>query len=151
MLERSSCNASFGNVKISDLDFADDTVIFAGTLDILKGALEALNEESELLGLWVSWVKNKIQVLNDILEAPPKDYLAWSLFNFVFLNGFCLGYSRDRRQMNDPMSAAKHASTARALNITATILSIICYLTTIIVLSIHFIFTFFYWGFGDGK
>uniref|UniRef100_A0A8C4QXA9 Uncharacterized protein n=1 Tax=Eptatretus burgeri TaxID=7764 RepID=A0A8C4QXA9_EPTBU len=23
---------------------------------------------------------------------PPNDYLAWSLFNFVFLNAFCLGY-----------------------------------------------------------
>ena len=35
--ERSSCGASFGNVKISDLDFADDAVIFAETLDILLG------------------------------------------------------------------------------------------------------------------
>ena len=50
MSERSSCGASFGNVKISDLDFADDAVIFAETLDILSGALEVLNEESELLG-----------------------------------------------------------------------------------------------------
>ena len=31
MLERSNCSASFGNVKISDLDFADDAVIFAET------------------------------------------------------------------------------------------------------------------------
>ena len=31
MSERSSCGASFGNVKISDLDFADDAVIFAKT------------------------------------------------------------------------------------------------------------------------
>ena len=38
MLERSSCGASFGNVKISDLDFADDAVIFAETLDILLGS-----------------------------------------------------------------------------------------------------------------
>ena len=37
MSERSSCGASFGNVKISDLDFADDAVIFAETLDILFG------------------------------------------------------------------------------------------------------------------
>ena len=35
MSERSSCGASFGNVKIFDLDFADDAVIFAETLDIL--------------------------------------------------------------------------------------------------------------------
>ena len=33
------------------------------------GVLEVLNEESELLGLWVSWVKTKIQALNDILDA----------------------------------------------------------------------------------
>ena len=50
--------SSFRNVKISDLDFADDAVIFAETLDILLGALEVLNEESELMGLRVSWVKN---------------------------------------------------------------------------------------------
>ena len=28
-----------------------------------------LNEESEPLGLWVSWVKSKIQAFNDILDA----------------------------------------------------------------------------------
>ena len=37
MSERSSCGASFGNVKISDLDFVDDAVIFAKTFDILSG------------------------------------------------------------------------------------------------------------------
>ena len=69
MSERSSCRASFGNVKISDFDFADDAVIFAETLDILLGALEVLNEESEPLGLRVSRVKTKIQAFNDILDA----------------------------------------------------------------------------------
>ena len=69
MSERSSCGASFGNVKISDLNFADDAVIFAETLDILLGALVVLNEESEPLGLRVSWVKTKIQAFNDILDA----------------------------------------------------------------------------------
>ena len=54
--ERSSCLASFGNVKISDLDFADDAGIFVETLDILMGALKVLNVDSEPLGLWVSWV-----------------------------------------------------------------------------------------------
>ena len=69
MSEKSSCGASFGNVKISDLDFADYAVIFMETLDILLGALEVLNEESEPLGLRVSWVKTKIQAFNDILDA----------------------------------------------------------------------------------
>ena len=66
MSERSSCGASFGNVKISDLDF---TVIFAQTLNILLGALEVLNEGSESLELWVSWVQAMIQALNDIIHA----------------------------------------------------------------------------------
>ena len=69
MSERSSCSASFGNVKISDFGFADDAVIFAETLGILLGALEVLNEESQSLGLRVSWVKTKIQAFNDILDA----------------------------------------------------------------------------------
>ena len=69
MSERSSCSASFGNVKISDLDFTDDAVIFAETLHILLGALEGLNEESGSLGLLVSCVKTKIQAFNDILDA----------------------------------------------------------------------------------
>ena len=43
MFERSSCGAWFGNVKISDLGFAVDSVIFAETLDVLIGALEALS------------------------------------------------------------------------------------------------------------
>ena len=38
-------------------------------LEILLGALEVLNEESELLGLRVSCVKTKIQAFNDILDA----------------------------------------------------------------------------------
>ena len=70
MAERSSCGASFGNVKISDLDFADNAVIIAEALDILLGALKVLNEESEPLELRVSWVKTNIQAFNDILEAP---------------------------------------------------------------------------------
>ena len=37
MSERSSCGVSFGNVNISDLDFVDDAVIFAETLNILLG------------------------------------------------------------------------------------------------------------------
>uniref|UniRef100_A0A8C4NFK3 Reverse transcriptase domain-containing protein n=1 Tax=Eptatretus burgeri TaxID=7764 RepID=A0A8C4NFK3_EPTBU len=69
MSERRSCGASFGNAKISDLDFADDAVIFAETSEILLGALQVVNEESEPPGLRVSWVNTKIQAFNDILDA----------------------------------------------------------------------------------
>ena len=69
MSERSSYGASFRNVEISDLDFTDDAVIFAETIDILLGAFEVLNEESELLAFPVSCVKTKIQAFNDILDA----------------------------------------------------------------------------------
>ena len=69
MSERSSSGASFGNVKISDLDFADDTVIFGETQDILLGALEVLDEDSEPLGLGATWFKTKIQAFNGILDA----------------------------------------------------------------------------------
>ena len=69
MSERSSCGASFGTVKFFDRDFADDAVIFTETVDIILGVLIVLNEESELLGLRVSWVKTKIQAFIDILDA----------------------------------------------------------------------------------
>ena len=39
------------------------------TLDILLWAHEVLNEDSEPLGLRVSWVNTKIQASNDILDA----------------------------------------------------------------------------------
>ena len=51
---------------MSDLHFANFAVIFADALEILLGALKVLNEESEPLGLWVSWVKTKIQAFTHI-------------------------------------------------------------------------------------
>ena len=69
MSDRSSYGASFGNVKISVIDFADDAVIFANTLGIILGAHGVPIEESEPLGLRVSWIKTKIQAFNDILDA----------------------------------------------------------------------------------
>ena len=80
MSERSSCSASFGNVKISDLYFADSAVIFAETRNILLGALEVLDEELEPLGFWVSWVKTKIQAFNDILDAAILSVLGCCLW-----------------------------------------------------------------------
>ena len=66
---RTSCGVSFGDVRITDLDFADDAVILAETIETLTEALETLSEESEPLGLRVSWIKTKIQAFGDTLEA----------------------------------------------------------------------------------
>ncbi|KAG2461630.1 YSM6 protein, partial [Polypterus senegalus] len=63
----SGCGASVGEERITDLDFADDAVIFAESMEALIGALERLSEESECLGLRVSWIKTKILTSNDVL------------------------------------------------------------------------------------
>ena len=41
----------FVDVQITDLDFADNAVIFAGTVDALTETFSRLTEESEALGL----------------------------------------------------------------------------------------------------
>ena len=46
-------------------------------LDILFGALKGLIEESEPLGLRVSWVKTKIQAFNDILDTAILSVPVW--------------------------------------------------------------------------
>ena len=53
MSEKSGFGLSFGSVRITDLDFADDAVVFAQT-EVPAWALEALSEEVEPLGLRVS-------------------------------------------------------------------------------------------------
>ena len=68
----SGCGVSFGEARVTDLDFADDAVIFAETLDVLTMALETLSEEAEPLGLRVSWIKTKIQEFGSILDAAAK-------------------------------------------------------------------------------
>ena len=61
--------ASLGNVKISYLDFAGDAVILAETLIILEGRLEALNEESELLGFCGSKRRSRLSVTSWMLPS----------------------------------------------------------------------------------
>ncbi|KAG0703014.1 E3 ubiquitin-protein ligase Bre1 [Chionoecetes opilio] len=63
VVDQSDCGASVGNTKITDLVFADDAVIFAESLEVLVMALEALHEEAKPLGLEVSWLKTKVQRL----------------------------------------------------------------------------------------
>jgi len=54
---QSQCGATLGNIKISDLDFADDVAILS---ESLVAALDAFRSEAKPLGLEVSWTKTKI-------------------------------------------------------------------------------------------
>ena len=82
------CGISIGGSTINDLDFADDVVIFAETLELLGGALEVLSGECSPLGLQVSWIKTKIQVFGDLLgeDRPP---VVVDGSNVDFTDSFC--------------------------------------------------------------
>ena len=60
-----SCGVSLCGVRLTDLDFADDAVVFAESLDSLVTTLEALSRELAALGLQVSWTKTRIQSFGD--------------------------------------------------------------------------------------
>ncbi|CAI5665445.1 unnamed protein product [Oreochromis niloticus] len=74
-----------------------------------------------------------------ITESP--DHIIWSLCCFVYSNPFCLGLAalinsiraRDRKLVGDMDGARHYGSTARNLNIVATIIVTTAILITIIV------------------
>ena len=68
-VKRRMSEKSFGTVRITDRDFADDAVIFAETTEVLAGALDLLSDEAEPLGFRVSWIKTKVHAFGDILYA----------------------------------------------------------------------------------
>ncbi|XP_008409391.1 interferon-induced transmembrane protein 1-like [Poecilia reticulata] len=81
----------------------------------------------------------------NVPTEPTKDYLVWSLWNFVYGNIFCLGlaaliYSvkaRDRKMVGDQNGAIGHASTAQVLNIVATVLtSLIVFLVIVVPIAV---------------
>nr|Q91499.1 RecName: Full=Dispanin subfamily A member 2b; Short=DSPA2b; AltName: Full=14 kDa transmembrane protein [Torpedo marmorata]AAC59660.1 14 kDa transmembrane protein [Torpedo marmorata] len=64
---------------------------------------------------------------------PIRDHLPWSIFNLFYMNVCCLGLtamifsvkSRDRKVVGDVEGARHYGSTARSLNIAATVLGIL--------------------------
>ncbi|XP_051885286.1 dispanin subfamily A member 2b-like [Pristis pectinata] len=75
-----------------------------------------------------------VQVASGAL--PVRDHLPWSIFNLLYMNICCLGFtamvfsvkSRDRKVVGDIEGAQHYGSTARSLNIAATLLSIIVFI-----------------------
>uniref|UniRef100_M3ZIY9 Dispanin subfamily A member 2b-like n=1 Tax=Xiphophorus maculatus TaxID=8083 RepID=M3ZIY9_XIPMA len=85
------------------------------------------------------------QTAVNIPAEPPNDNIIWALVSFVHENPFRLGlvallYSlkaRDRKVVGDQDGARRHASTARALNITATVLiSLLVFLCIVVPLAL---------------
>lgn len=69
-VSQSGCGATFGNVSITDLDYADDVAILAEVVQVLQQALEVMHLETQPLGLMISWDKTKAQSLSDFLPPP---------------------------------------------------------------------------------
>ncbi|XP_043981387.1 dispanin subfamily A member 2b-like [Gambusia affinis] len=83
----------------------------------------------------------------NVPAVQPSDGIIWSLVCFVYGNPFCLGLAalifsikaRDRKVVGDLEGARRHGSTARTLNIVATVLtSVATLLTGIVLLALAF-------------
>ncbi|XP_076588108.1 interferon-induced transmembrane protein 1-like [Chaetodon auriga] len=78
----------------------------------------------------------------NITSEPPQDHIIWSLCCFVYSNPCCLGLAalifsikaRDRKVAGDLNGARHYGSTARCLNIWATVLGSIMILISFIVI-----------------
>ncbi|XP_072241358.1 interferon-induced transmembrane protein 1-like [Leuresthes tenuis] len=79
----------------------------------------------------------------NINTEPAKDHIIWSLCCFMYGNPCCLGLAalifsikaRDRKVVGDLEGAQHYGSTARCLNIVATILtSLICLIIIILLI-----------------
>ncbi|XP_028723774.1 interferon-induced transmembrane protein 2-like [Peromyscus leucopus] len=87
------------------------------------------------------WLEITVVTINS--DIVPVDYVTWSTFNTVFLNSCCLGFiayifpvkSRDRKMVGDLTGAQTYATTAKGLNISAVVVSIITLILIILVSS----------------
>ncbi|XP_006977257.2 interferon-induced transmembrane protein 3 [Peromyscus maniculatus bairdii] len=110
---------------------------------------ERIKEEYEVSELGAPHGSTSVRttVINMPREVAVPDHVVWSLFNTLFLNFCCLGFiayaysvkSRDRKMVGDVTGAQAYASTAKCLNISALVLSILTVVITIVaVLCIFF-------------
>ncbi|KAJ8343215.1 hypothetical protein SKAU_G00305440 [Synaphobranchus kaupii] len=92
-------------------------------------------------------LKNPSEVImarNAARIPPPRDHIVWSLFNFFYMNAFCLGFvalyfsikARDRKVVGDLEGAREYGSTARCLNIVALSLFLLLVVIVIVMLAV---------------
>ena len=100
---QSHCGATLGNIKVTDLDFADDVAILSKSLETLVVALEAFNNEVKPLGLEVS--KTKVQGFGGILGDPVQSVHACGenievTESFIYLVQFTALGCQTRKSVN---------------------------------------------------
>nr|XP_046249152.1 dispanin subfamily A member 2b-like isoform X1 [Scatophagus argus] len=77
-----------------------------------------------------------------ISSEPPQDHIIWSLCCFLYSNPCCLGLAalifsvkaRDRKMVGDLEGARRYGSSARCLNIWATVLASLMFLIVSIII-----------------
>ena len=84
-----NCGISLEDARITDLDFADDIVIFSDMLEVLVHALDTLSMEFEPFKLNFSWIKTEIlklvALLDRNLDLPPPVTVQGELDIFLLL------------------------------------------------------------------
>ena len=60
LLRRCSLGVPLGEYQLTDLDYADDIAIFAPSACMLQEALTILQEDTNLVGMQISWPKTKL-------------------------------------------------------------------------------------------
>ncbi|XP_038263330.1 dispanin subfamily A member 2b-like [Dermochelys coriacea] len=76
-------------------------------------------------------------------QEPPRDFVLWSLFNTIFCNVCCLGFmalvfsfkARDRKVLGDANGAGSYGKTAKCLNITVLVLSLLTVILIIVLVA----------------
>ncbi|XP_056384436.1 dispanin subfamily A member 2b-like [Hyla sarda] len=108
---------------------------------------EPLKEEVEFRNCPGQTVQTTVVTITP--DSPPiRDHIIWSFFNTIYLNFCCLGLlafvfsvkSRDRKLHGDKHGALSYASTARSLNIAATVLSILSLIILIIIFIVQMVY-----------
>ncbi|XP_034366575.1 interferon-induced transmembrane protein 1-like [Arvicanthis niloticus] len=87
--------------------------------------------------------------INMPAEISTPDHVVWSLFSTLFLNVCCLGFiayaysvkSRDRKMVGDVTGAQAFASTAKCLNISSLVLSVLVVIAFVIIYAIKHLAT----------
>ncbi|XP_021023487.1 interferon-induced transmembrane protein 3 [Mus caroli] len=103
---------------------------------------ERIKEEYEVAEMGAPHGSSSVRttVINMPREVSVPDHVVWSLFNTLFMNFCCLGFiayaysvkSRDRKMVGDVTGAQAYASTAKCLNISTLVLSILMVVITIV-------------------